>query len=200
MCTGNVCRSPMAAALLARRLGERGVGARVASVGLVADGYPAPREAVAVMAARGLDTSGHRSRRMVRADLEAADLVVGMARVHVREAVTAWPPCWPRAFTLRELVRRGEMAGPRHGGQRVADWLASVHAGRSRSALLGDSREDDVDDPIGGSRQAYEAVAAELDDLTGRLVGLAFGPAEPAALASSANPASAETKGEGAGR
>ena len=59
-----------------------------------------------VLAGRGLDISSHRSRTMSRQLLAEADLVVGMAREHVREAVLAVPDLWARAFTLKELVRR----------------------------------------------------------------------------------------------
>jgi len=172
LCTGNVCRSPMAAALLARRL--EGADARVRSAGLLAGGSPAPPEAVAVMAARGIDTSRHRSRRMDPAEVRSADLVVGMAREHVREAVAAVPSAWPRTFTLKELVRRAEQTGPRRSGEDLASWLARVGSGRTPAELLGSSPDDDVADPLGGSRSDYERVASELEGLTDRLVELAF--------------------------
>jgi hypothetical protein len=39
---------------------------------------------------------------------------------------------------------------------------------------MGSSRADDITDPIGGPRSAYDRLAAELDDLLDRLVSLAF--------------------------
>jgi protein-tyrosine phosphatase len=164
----------MAAALLARRLGEVGVDVRVRSAGLLAGGSPAPEEAVASMAARGIDTSGHRSRRMDAAEIRSADLVLAMAREHVREAVAAVPSAWPRTFTLKELVRRAEQAGPRVAGEDLASWLVRLGAGRARAELLGASPEDDVADPLGGSRSHYERAAGELEALVDRLVELGF--------------------------
>jgi protein-tyrosine phosphatase len=172
LCTGNTCRSPMAAALLGRRLDEAGVKAVVSSAGLLFDGKPATDHGQAVMAGRGLDTSGHRSRKLQRDIVTGADLLIGMARTHVREAVALEPDVWKRAFTLKEIVRRGEEGGGRAPGEPLEDWLGRLHAGRRLPDLLGDSDADDVADPIGGPRKAYERTAGELDDLTARLARL----------------------------
>lgn len=129
------------------------------------------------MAARGLELERHRSRAFTAEHLAGADLVIAMARRHVRESVTVHPDAWARTFTLKELVRRGEAWGPRRPGQSLSGWLAEVHEGRRTSALLGDDPLDDVEDPIGAADHVYESTAVELDDLIGRLVDLAFVPA-----------------------
>jgi protein-tyrosine-phosphatase len=177
LCTGNICRSPMAEFMLRHRLAALGVDARVSSAGLFEDDMSPTAEAVAVMAALGLDTSGHRSRRMTQPMIDDADLVLGMARMHLREALTVLPSAWPKTFTLKELVRRAEWVGPREPWQPFAEWLEKVHAGRSRTELLGSSSEDDVADPIGMSRAVYERTAQEIDRLVERLVGLGWGEA-----------------------
>jgi protein-tyrosine phosphatase len=173
LCTANICRSPMAAVLLARDLCARGA-VSVRSAGMIGDGEaPAPL-AVSAMADWGLDISAHRSRRVQGGDLAAADLTLAMARAHLRHAVVTAPDVWPRAFTLKELVRRGEQIGPRPPGTELADWLALAHDGRDRTALLGDSPDDDIADPIGGPPQAFAATAALLSDLAGRLADLCW--------------------------
>lgn len=172
LCTGNTCRSPMAAALLGRRLEDAGVKAVVTSAGMLFDGKPATDHGQAVMADRGLDTSGHRSRRLRPDIVSRSDLVIGMARSHVREAVALAPDIWKRAFTLKEIVRRGEERGGRAPGESLEDWLARLHAGRRLPDLLGESDADDVADPIGGPRRSYERTAEELDALTTRLAAL----------------------------
>jgi protein-tyrosine phosphatase len=63
LCTGNICRSPMAEGLLRARLAVLRPDARVISAGLAAvEGSPADPLAVALLAERGLDISGHRAR------------------------------------------------------------------------------------------------------------------------------------------
>jgi protein-tyrosine phosphatase len=162
----------MAAALLSRRLDDAGVNAAVSSTGLLFDGKPATDYGVAVMADRGINTSAHRSRKLRPEMVAGADIVIGMAREHVREAVVLAPDIWGRAFTLKEIVRLGEERGGRAEAEPLEQWLARLHEGRRRSDLLGESEGDDVADPIGGPRRSYQRTAEELDDLTGRLARL----------------------------
>ena len=126
-------------------------------------------------AALGLDTSPHRSHQLVLENLAESDLILAMAREHLRSIVVAEPSVFPRTFTLKELVRRGTRVGPRRSGEELAGWLARAGAGRERTDLLGASRDDDVADPIGGPQSGYDAMAALLAELVERLVGLAWG-------------------------
>ena len=168
----------MAEAFLRRRLAVLGVEARVHSAGRLFDDVPVPAEGVAALRAMGLDTSGHRSRRLTVDMARQADLVLCMAREHLRDVVVLAPDAWPRAFTVKELVRRAEQVGPRSPGQPFDEWLAKVHAGREAADAVGPSADDDVADPIGGGSAVYRRTAAELDELTERLVELAWGGAE----------------------
>lgn len=170
----------MAEVLLQHRLDAIGLQARVSSAGELRAGVPAAPGSVRAMADRGLDLGAHRSQTVTAEHLAEADLVVGMARRHVREAVLAYPDAWPRTFTLKELVRRGEAAGSRRSGQPLAAWLNLVHVGRQTTDLLGDDPDDDVEDPIGAPDRVYEATATELDDLVDRMVAVAFPAAHPA--------------------
>lgn len=92
VCVGNICRSPMAEALLASRLANLGLHCRVESAGLAAlVGKPADPLAQALMRERGLDVSGHRARQLVPALVSAADLVLVMDPAQQR-AVEAMLP------------------------------------------------------------------------------------------------------------
>ena len=84
VCTGNICRSPLAASLLERALGERATeGITVSSAGTGAwDGAPVSEGAYLVGLERGLDLSGHRARLLTRELVEQADLILTMARHH----------------------------------------------------------------------------------------------------------------------
>jgi len=83
VCTGNICRSPLAASLLERALTERALEVTVTSAGTGAwDGAPASEGAYLVGLERGLDLSGHRARLLTRELVERADLILTMARHH----------------------------------------------------------------------------------------------------------------------
>ncbi|HMG18863.1 MAG TPA: hypothetical protein VK573_09075 [Gemmatimonadales bacterium] len=76
VCHGNICRSPVAAALLARELTALGID--VQSGGFIGFNRPAPPEAVAAAERHGLNLAEHRSRLLTAALVRAADLIVVM--------------------------------------------------------------------------------------------------------------------------
>jgi protein-tyrosine phosphatase len=164
----------MAEALLADRLTAQGSATAVRSGGMLRDGDPPCPEAITVMADYGLDIAAHRSRRVTAAEFEQADLTLAMARENLRYAVVTAPSIWPRAFTIKELVRRGGAIGHRGPEENLAGWLARAHDGRERAALLGDNEADDVADPIGGPPDGYAETAAILSGLLDRLADLCW--------------------------
>ncbi len=86
VCTGNTCRSPMAAALW------RKMGGEAASAGLSApSGAPASDNALEVMAAEGIDLSPHRSRPVTEDLVLRADLVYGMTEAHALRLQARFP-------------------------------------------------------------------------------------------------------------
>lgn len=166
----------MAESLLRRALEVRGVAGRVRSAGIAFDDRPASGGSVKAMAARGLDLTDHRSCIMTAEVIRSADLVVAMARSHVREAAVLAPDRFNRMFTLKELVRRGATVGPRRQ-QPLDQWLDRLALGRDAVTFLGDSPDDDVSDPIGQSQKVYDATAVELDQLVRHMADLVWGPA-----------------------
>jgi protein-tyrosine-phosphatase len=175
---GRIKDGPVAEGLLDAPFAEEEV--IVLSAGLLESGRPVTGEVVAALAPYGLDMTAHRSTQLTAAAVEQADLVIAMERRHGREAVLLVPSAFGRTFTLKELVRRGEQAGPRVPDQPLAAWLEQLAEGRQRTDLVGRSVEDDVVDPIGGSLANYRATAAEIADLTRRMARLLWLDAEPA--------------------
>ncbi len=81
VCVGNVCRSPMAEALLTIALRERGLGVPVSSAGVRACvGLPADPLSIQLMAARGIDISGHRGRQLLPKQVESDTLLLVMSQ------------------------------------------------------------------------------------------------------------------------
>jgi protein-tyrosine-phosphatase len=110
VCTGNLCRSPMATGLLRHRLAEKGLDTRyqVISAGVWAvDGNPASENAVTVMAERGIDISDHIAHTITADDIAGADLILVMSREHEQIIRNTWPQYkW-------KIHRLSEMAGKR---------------------------------------------------------------------------------------
>jgi protein-tyrosine phosphatase len=152
VCTGNICRSPIAEGLLRAALDRRGGEVPlVASAGTIArDGAPATAEAVRAAAELGVDISSHSARRLRPDDIRAADLVVGMAGEHRDEVVELVPDAAGKTFTMKSLVAR----------------LDGEHGAPANSEPAIDA---DVTDPLGLPIEAYRAVARELADLCKRL-------------------------------
>jgi protein-tyrosine-phosphatase len=84
VCTGNICRSPLAEALLQREVAARDMdGVRVASAGTGAwDGAPASEGAYLIGLEHDLDLSAHRARLLTRDMVRSADLIFTMSRHH----------------------------------------------------------------------------------------------------------------------
>lgn len=107
VCTGNICRSPMATGLLRQRLAEDGLDGDVMvySVGTWGlDGEPASEHAVHVMAERGVDISDHRARTLQRYDVESADLILTMEERHRRSIFYAQPGMLRKVFLFSEMA------------------------------------------------------------------------------------------------
>ena len=84
VCVGNICRSPMAEALLRQALQDQ-TNTRVGSAGLGAlVDYPAAEHAEVLMAERGLDISAHKARQLTPDLIHASDLILVMESGHKR--------------------------------------------------------------------------------------------------------------------
>ncbi|HTY88275.1 MAG TPA: ribose 5-phosphate isomerase B [Candidatus Acidoferrum sp.] len=103
ICTGNICRSPMAEALFRRAAAGRGEF-RVLSAGLGAvDGQPPTVHSVTAMRERGIDISNQRSRMLTTDLLQEADYIFGMTRSHVDAIALLYPQAAEKTFLLREF-------------------------------------------------------------------------------------------------
>jgi protein-tyrosine phosphatase len=190
VCTGNVCRSPLAEGFLRAALqGRLGASApTVSSAGTAGwDGSPAMAESVAAAAERGVDISGHQGRALVPDDVDHADLIVGMSAEHRDAVVRLVPEAAGRTFTLKELVRLLDALPGVDPTAQPDDALAQRLAeadGLRRSGFEGNPHDEDVVDPLGMPLDSYRAVAWELDEWSRRLADGLFGlaPANAAAV------------------
>jgi len=153
VCSGNICRSPMAEAILRRRIREGSLEAiETGSAGtLQLEGEPADGRATAVARASGYDLSAHRSRGLTRGLLLDADLVAVMEREHLEEAT---------------------LLAPGHTGiHLLSEFLGAADPARE---------EGEIPDPIGGDEEEFRNCLSLLercvDGLMGALAGAREGP------------------------
>ena len=174
VCTGNACRSPMAAAILQQRLAERGIDARVSSAGTRPWSQGATDDAVAVMREHGLEITAHENRQLTRELVEDADLVLGMTRDHVSIANARSPAARRRTFLVGELARLGADVGPRREAEPLSTWVERAADARPLSRPLGRAM-DEIADPAGEPIEVYRRTAAELDTQLTEIAALLAG-------------------------
>ncbi|MBN1503534.1 MAG: low molecular weight protein arginine phosphatase [Candidatus Eisenbacteria bacterium] len=127
VCSGNTCRSPMAKGILKKQL-PAGLLRRVEidSAGVSAcEGEPASAGAVEAAAARGVDISGHVTKRLTRELLRKADLILVMQKSHILRVRELCPSKLEHVLLITEL---GEPQG---------------------------KDGDEVEDPAGGTAEGY---------------------------------------------
>ena len=172
VCTGNICRSPLAQLLLATRLSDLGVAVDSAGVrGLNA--APMTPEAIDLAVEYGVAedaADAHRSRYLTEPMLVAPDLILAMTRDH-RRAIAELAPSRLRAtVTVREFARLAgdvsdeELAavGGETAGERLRAASALVAGRRGLVAAASDPADDDVIDPYRRDWDVYLASARQL--------------------------------------
>jgi protein-tyrosine phosphatase len=112
VCTGNTCRSPLAAAISKRAIAGRGWShVQVRSAGIASGpGAPASEGAIEVAAEHEIDLSGHASQPLTAQLLAWADLVLAMSASHL--AAVADMGAGDKAALITEFMVNGEAGGP----------------------------------------------------------------------------------------
>ena len=157
ICTGNVCRSPMAEGLFRDLVEKNDADFNVKSAGVGAqDGQPPSENSVRAMQDLGIDITSQRS-QMLTAELAAeADMIIGMTQGHVEMVNLMYPQAADKTFMLREF-----------------DESLPLH-------------EREIADPIGGSYEIYclcrNQIREGIDSLLNSIKqnkGTAVGQAQP---------------------
>lgn len=172
VCTGNICRSPLAEAVLASRLAD--LDLRVHSAGTQAlVGHGMPPEARQLAERNGVTparAAAHRARLLTETLMMDADLVLTMSAQHSTIAVQMAPRRLHRTFTVREFARlaatlddgvlrsvgRGA-ANPRSRFNALVQAVADQRGVAPRPA-----GDEDVVDPYRQSADVYARSEAQL--------------------------------------
>jgi len=149
VCTGNICRSPMAAGLLRAKLPEhlksKVIIESAGTMGI--EDSMASEEAIEVMQQKGIDITDHRSQGISEEVVNGADVIFALAENHRHYLESLFPKARDNVFLLKTFDRDHKKVN-------------SVS----------------VSDPIGGSVQIYEecrdTIESEIDRILPRLTGL----------------------------
>ncbi|WP_314506956.1 hypothetical protein [uncultured Microbacterium sp.] len=179
VCTGNIHRSALAAALLERwrtwyLLDPVAAAVTVTSAGFDApSGAPMGTRAQAIARALGADGSAHLATRMTDRMISDADLVL-VASVHHRdETVRRVPAALRKTFTIREAGRIAASLDLPHPPAGVDDLLRTVALLAGNRVQADDS--DDIIDPQGRNEEAHLQMANEEVPALARLAHALLG-------------------------
>lgn len=139
VCTGNICRSPMAEVVLRAHLEAAGLAAVVDSTGVSSEeqGNPMDPRAVATLRGAGYEPPRHTARRVRPHELAERDLVLAMTASHAAALRRLAPEHSDKVVLLRSFDPAAPSGGPEY--------------------LL------DVDDPWYGDRGAFAITLAEIE-------------------------------------
>ncbi len=151
VCTGNTCRSVMAAALMQKIAEERGIGISVSSAGLAAfGGDPATSPTQQVMDAYGIDVSTHRSRRVQQPLIDESDYIFVMTEAHCRQLTAMFgEQAAAKTYVLKAYARMAEENAPTQEEKDCGEANTNT--------------DMDIPDPFGDTVEAYRRTAEEIE-------------------------------------
>jgi protein-tyrosine-phosphatase len=136
ICTANICRSPMAEAILRDVIFREKMENLVASdsSGIWAMGGQPPSSLTkSVVEENGGDISGHRSKPITLDNIKSSDLILCMTPTHTKDLLKIFPHFDSKIFTLKDYQRKKTLPNPA------------------------------VDDPIGMNLNFYRRVYSEIN-------------------------------------
>lgn len=156
VCTGNICRSPIAERLAAAYAARAGIdGLTTTSAGTRAlVGHSIHRDASCVLEDLGGDSSNFAARRLSAKIVSSADLVLTMTRAHRDSVLELAPHMLHSTFVLTEAERLVTVQGARE-----IDALANLRR------HLPTSQVQDISDPIGQNAAVFSAVGTQIAEL-----------------------------------
>lgn len=101
VCVGNICRSPMAAAILTERYPQKHIDS--AGVSALVD-HPADPKAIEIMATNGLDLSSHIAKQISEELVRKADLILTMSVSQTKWIEERWPHCRGKTFRIGHWI------------------------------------------------------------------------------------------------
>lgn len=142
ICTGNICRSAMAEAMLKKMAKENQKNMEIYSCGIFADDGDIPTEnAIETMKQYGIDLKGHRATNIRHSHIEEMDLILCATISHKISVLQLYPQLENKVFTLKEYV-----------------------------GMKDEVNEIDIKDPWGYDLKTYQECAKEIKECLEKLI------------------------------
>jgi protein-tyrosine phosphatase len=182
VCTGNICRSPMAEQVFRARYGDNYIEFSSSGIGaLVGSGMPA--QAAAISRQFGGVPDGHIARQITQEMIAESDLVIALSREHRSEVVRTYPRANRYTFTLREFARVLEthsesaraMLIPRTAAAAVGvirDSIPIISSQRGYASRPAVPEDDDVIDPYGRDQAVYDRSGREIGEAVEKITSV----------------------------
>ncbi|NAZ77267.1 low molecular weight phosphotyrosine protein phosphatase [Kineococcus sp. T13] len=149
VCTGNICRSPMAEVVLRERFAAAGLADEVvvdsSGISDEEDGNPVDRRAASVLREHGYEVPRHRAHRVTPEEIASRDLLLAMTARHARWLRTQAPDA--AAAGRVRVYRSFDPAAPATAGP----------------GALADESALDIDDPWYGDRSDFETTLEQVE-------------------------------------
>jgi protein-tyrosine phosphatase len=167
VCTGNICRSPLAERLLQAGLDElyptqfvvKSAGTRA----LV--GKPVDPQVATFIHDLGGSADDFSARQLTEKILQGQDLVLALSREHRSRVVEIFPAMLRKTFTLREFARLLPEVPTNDSVHAVERWRAEIpKAIRARTAQAGAPEDDDVVDPYKRGVDVYQTMLKSIHE------------------------------------
>lgn len=164
VCTGNICRSPLAERLLQIRLSSNPCF-EVSSAGLHAVvGAPMDPDAAHQLKVHGGDPDNLHGEQITDMHVKAADLILTMTRKQRDELIREFPLAMHRTFTMTEFAVLSELIA-----KVSSSFVETISMSAQMRAQIRLSDRDDVSDPINASLAVHEVVGNQIADLVDRI-------------------------------
>ena len=215
VCTGNTCRSPMAAAMAQTMIAERNLSWTFASAGLAAaNGLPMSPLSAQTLTRRHIPLPQHRSSMLRNEMVDKADLILCMTEGHAAQVRRQFPQAAEKVHCLGEYCPPVDQSP--HPDDRSAGDAGSIgHNARDKGARPGGTGGSDrsghrrsrhgsscdIVDPFGGSDEDYEQAARDIESaLAGLFKALTTRDANPPGKAEGDDTDGGSPTGEGGTR
>jgi protein-tyrosine phosphatase len=166
VCTGNVCRSPVAERLLDARVGDRSLISASSAGVLALVGHPIDEPSAQALRELGVDPEGHIARQLTSQLVAEADLVLTATSAHQSTVTRANPDAYRRVFTLLEFGRLSVGTAPADPSPDAAQLRERIGVVAARRGYVDapEPGQDDVSDPFGAPLAVARRTATTIAD------------------------------------